>query len=431
MTTLLLPLLVFAFTGSGMAQVSSGTMFTIEVGRAGSFFVPDSVNARLGDTVKFQFFDAAHGVVQTSFETPCEPLPGGFSSGVFQPPGGVTDPGQLAEWTLQITNTSTIWFYCPVESPVSHCSTGMVGAINPLGEKMVEDFKSAAKAFTATHPTPSPALTGVGAAATGSPIIIVDSAPPSSQTDSSSTTSSAFSSFSSKVESTSSPTSVPETSSSNHTPAIVGGTVAGLVALFATIIVIVLILRRRRPRPSSPQGHHTVESQYFPPPSSGVADTARRKIQTQFYPVRAEDNLPSIGYGYGRSDSDRPSSSSNIQALHIRNQDSQGNLAAGAAVVPISSSERNQHQLQQQQHPHAEPGVNVDVAEQREVVEPGDGRSEDINALAKEIAGVLLRGQRSLVVPPSQRRDDGSVHGSSGDLEGPPDYKSGGHGTNS
>ncbi|KAG7085873.1 hypothetical protein E1B28_003406 [Marasmius oreades] len=417
MTTLLLPLLVFAFTGSGMAQVSSGTMFTIEVGRNGSFFVPDSVNARLGDTVKFNFFAAAHGVVQTSFENPCEPLPGGFSSGAVEPPDG-----EFEEWTLQITNTSTIWFYCPIGIPVPHCSAGMVGAINPIGEKMVEDFKSAAKAFNGTAPTPSPLFTGVGAAATETPVVAAGSAPPF-QSDSSSTTSSAFSS---KVESTSSSTSVPETSSSNHTPAIIGGTVAGLVALFATIIVVI-ILRRRRPHPTSRQGHHTVESQHFPPPTSGVSDTFRRNIQTQFYPVRAEDNLPSIGYGHGRNDADPPSStSSNARALHIRNQDSQGNLAAGTAVVPISS-ERNQHQLQQQRHPYAEPGVNVDVAEQRELVEPGDGRSEDINALAKEVAAVLLRGQKSLV---SSRTDDGSVSGSSGNLEGPPpNYKSRGHST--
>ncbi|KAG7085875.1 hypothetical protein E1B28_003408 [Marasmius oreades] len=422
-TLLLLLLLVFAFTGSGVAQVS-GTEHTIKVGGQGSFFVPDSVNARLGDTVKFQFFDAAHGVVQTSFETPCEPLPGGFSSGVVVPPDGGTNPGELAEWTLQITNISTIWFYCPVKSPVPHCSTGMVGAINPLGEAMVEDFKSAAKAFTGMPPPVSTVLTGVGAAATAAPVSIVGSPPASFQSDSSSTTNSAFPSVSSKVESTSSPTSIPETSSSNHTPAIIGGTVAGLVALFATIIVVVLILRRRRPHPS-PQDHHTVESQYFPravspPPSSGMSDTLRGKVQTQFYPVRAEDNLPSIGYGYGRNDSDRPSSSNKraLEAFHIRNQGSQGNLTKGAVaqVPPVSSSERiHQH------HPYAAPGVNVDVSE----VESGDGRSEDINALAKEVAAVLLRGKKSLAVS-SQ-----TASGSGGNLEGsPPDYKSWGHSAN-
>ncbi|KAF9260977.1 hypothetical protein L218DRAFT_551897 [Marasmius fiardii PR-910] len=433
----LLPL-VFALFRPGVAQF--GTVFTIEVGRSGSFFIPDSVNARVGDTVQFKFFDAVHGVVQTSFETPCQPLPGGFSSGAVPALNG-----SVFEWDLQITNTSTIWFYCPILIPVLHCTTGMVGAINPLGEPQVDDFKASAKAFSGPPMSVSVALSGVGAAATASPSVInagTGGAIPTTNSTSEVTSPPTAP----KIPSTSSSTSIPE-ESANRTPAIVGGTVAGLVALFATIIAVVIVLRRR-PRRSSQQGHNTVESHLLPtaasplPPSSGIAESFTGKVgqpqgnQTQFYPLRAEDVLPSIGYAGGyRNDTDPSSGSSNARAqapLHVRNQSSQGNLLG--VIRSVLSSERLH------QHPYSAPGVNVD---ETDLFEP-EPRSEDINALAKEVAAVLLRGQNksqdlgNAVKQGSQRRDGGGAGnvGKGSDsprrnfVEGPPpDYKSRGHST--
>jgi plastocyanin len=55
--------------------------YTVAVGQNGLTFTPDTVHAKVGEEVVFQFFPKNHTVVQSSFENPCNPLEGGIFSG--------------------------------------------------------------------------------------------------------------------------------------------------------------------------------------------------------------------------------------------------------------------------------------------------------------------------------------------------------------
>ncbi|EJD39443.1 hypothetical protein AURDEDRAFT_24594, partial [Auricularia subglabra TFB-10046 SS5] len=92
----------------------------------GLVFVPNNINAGLGDIVSFVFTDEAgglvnHSVVQTSYEHPCTPLEGGFASPTGNLPNG-------SSYSVFVFNrTQTIWFAC---GHPNHCQGGDVGAIN-------------------------------------------------------------------------------------------------------------------------------------------------------------------------------------------------------------------------------------------------------------------------------------------------------------
>ncbi|KAJ7930569.1 hypothetical protein B0H13DRAFT_2532881, partial [Mycena leptocephala] len=96
------------------------------VGVEGSFYSPPTLSAGLNDTVTFQFGGDFHTVTQSSFESPCIRLDGGFDSGFNGRGANFSLPEPL--WTLRITNVSEpIWFFCQASMPSSHCEAGMVG----------------------------------------------------------------------------------------------------------------------------------------------------------------------------------------------------------------------------------------------------------------------------------------------------------------
>lgn len=45
-------------------------------------FSPSNITAQPGDTVTFSFMQRNHSVTQSTFDTPCDPAPGGFHSGL-------------------------------------------------------------------------------------------------------------------------------------------------------------------------------------------------------------------------------------------------------------------------------------------------------------------------------------------------------------
>ncbi|RPB20431.1 Cupredoxin, partial [Terfezia boudieri ATCC MYA-4762] len=95
-------------------------------------FTPDSLDAALGDSVQFQFYPTSHSVVRSSFENPCVPLDPSTSngtSGFFSGPMPVQKSDTyMPTFTILVTETTPIWYYCGAPS---HCSLGMVGVINP------------------------------------------------------------------------------------------------------------------------------------------------------------------------------------------------------------------------------------------------------------------------------------------------------------
>ncbi|KAF5378172.1 hypothetical protein D9615_007580 [Tricholomella constricta] len=135
-------------------------------------FIPPSLNATNGTTITFRFTGAPgnHTITQSTFADPCNPLPGGFDSGwVFIPPSNVST---APEWNLTITNTSTpLWFFCKQLVPLTHCSAGMVGAINApaSGNFTFDKYKTNANAFKGPSGQGEGSLVGIGASASAGP----------------------------------------------------------------------------------------------------------------------------------------------------------------------------------------------------------------------------------------------------------------------
>lgn len=143
-----------------------GATHDVVVGGTGAAllkYTPESVDAAVGDTVRFIFKQKNHTATQSTLENPCVRAPGGFHSGFIPVADDVTDGFQVAEFKVQ--DTKPVWVYC---AQGTHCKAGMVFAINP-GDKMAA-FKaaatgSAAPSSTAPSTASSPATTPSSTAA--------------------------------------------------------------------------------------------------------------------------------------------------------------------------------------------------------------------------------------------------------------------------
>ncbi|PPR04973.1 hypothetical protein CVT24_010431 [Panaeolus cyanescens] len=138
------------------APANTPGQINIDVAPQGQFmFNPSNVTAPVGTLVTFFFpkltcvFSAglAHSVTQSSFQNPCTYLAAsgnssaGFDSGLQQ---GAT-------FTINITNTDPIWFFC---KQVTHCGSGMVGSINaPTTGNTFSAFQQAAISLGSNAPS--------------------------------------------------------------------------------------------------------------------------------------------------------------------------------------------------------------------------------------------------------------------------------------
>ncbi|KAG9047883.1 hypothetical protein FS837_001274 [Tulasnella sp. UAMH 9824] len=123
-TTLLAPLALLALPFTE-AKYRPKTHNVIVGGAAGLVYTPSVVYAQPGDTVKFKFQFKNHTVTQSSFDYPCTPLHGGFTSG-FNPVA--PDAKKFPTFKVDVHDTDPIWVHC---EQVDHCPSGMVFAINP------------------------------------------------------------------------------------------------------------------------------------------------------------------------------------------------------------------------------------------------------------------------------------------------------------
>lgn len=70
-------------------------------GSAGLVFVPDTVNAAVGDSVVFVFHSQNHTVTQSTFDTPCVKLKDGMDSGFMPNPNNTIVPPPMM--AMQVT----------------------------------------------------------------------------------------------------------------------------------------------------------------------------------------------------------------------------------------------------------------------------------------------------------------------------------------
>ncbi|KAL5531919.1 hypothetical protein ACEPAF_5482 [Sanghuangporus sanghuang] len=95
-------------------------------------FSPQSVTARVGDIVFFNFTSGNHSATQSTFSSPCQPAHdtnntiNGFDSD-FRPTANGTSVTILSVPILDSNVNETMWFY---DKAPGACGSGAVGAIN-------------------------------------------------------------------------------------------------------------------------------------------------------------------------------------------------------------------------------------------------------------------------------------------------------------
>ncbi|OBT56330.1 hypothetical protein VE04_02451 [Pseudogymnoascus sp. 24MN13] len=127
---------IILWINSGAGAATSVVNAAVAVGgSAGLVFVPDTVNAAVGDSVVFVFHSQNHTVTQSTFDTPCVKLKDGMDSGFMPNPNNTIVPPPMM--AMQVTVATPLWFYCK-QGP--HCGKGMTFSINPTAAKTQADF---------------------------------------------------------------------------------------------------------------------------------------------------------------------------------------------------------------------------------------------------------------------------------------------------
>jgi len=117
-----------------LLAVAFGQEQIVQVGAQGLQFLPDTIYAGAGSTIKFQFVAATHNVAEGTYDKPCTP------SGNTSFYSGTLDTTQV--FTIKINDTNPIFIYC---STPGHCEAGMVAVINPgSGDQTLNGYRSAA-----------------------------------------------------------------------------------------------------------------------------------------------------------------------------------------------------------------------------------------------------------------------------------------------
>ena len=102
-------------------------------------FIPNNVNAEIGDLVLYDFLKMSHSLTQSEFLTPCT-YNGGFDTNLNQ-----VNPQNISGLFVipfEVTTKKPQWFYCKQQGPPNHCGKGMVFGLNP-GNKMDQFIQNA------------------------------------------------------------------------------------------------------------------------------------------------------------------------------------------------------------------------------------------------------------------------------------------------
>ncbi|KAK3378830.1 extracellular serine-rich protein [Lasiosphaeria ovina] len=143
-------------------QASADTI-KVAVGKSGLTFDPNSITAKVGDVVEFNFYAKNHSVVGGDFLNPCKPAEGSFFSGFFP-----TEANASQVFRLTVNSTDPIVFYCS-QNTGSHCKNGMAGVINPTTLRSLSAYQTLAKALVGNATSPTGGVAGgVIAAQSGS-----------------------------------------------------------------------------------------------------------------------------------------------------------------------------------------------------------------------------------------------------------------------
>lgn len=132
----------------------STTDHKIIVGGTGVLsYSPSNITAQQGDTVTFEFHQKNHTATQSTFADPCRSVTLTSTTGQIGLDSGfmpvAANATTFPTWTIQINDTTPLWFYC---KQATHCGSGMVFAVNAVegSSKSFEDFQALAMQLNGT-----------------------------------------------------------------------------------------------------------------------------------------------------------------------------------------------------------------------------------------------------------------------------------------
>jgi plastocyanin len=146
--------------GSSPSHTSNPTVHNVIVGADGELkYGPRTLDARIGDIIRFDFNSTNHTVTQSTFDSPCTPLEGGFNTGFnqFNP----TNHTGLIFRDFEVKASTPLWFYCAQTVKTFHCHKGMVLGVNP-GNKFPEFLNKATSTQASSITSAGPTATGTG-----------------------------------------------------------------------------------------------------------------------------------------------------------------------------------------------------------------------------------------------------------------------------
>ncbi|KAJ3476239.1 hypothetical protein NLG97_g9192 [Lecanicillium saksenae] len=121
---------------AAVALLAAANAKTVKITAKDNSFDPDSVTADKGDVLEFHFEGSKHSVVAGDYQYPCSPLQ--IGTGFFS---GIVDGSSGKVFRVEVNNTEPTAFY---SSQGNDCASGMVGIVNPSGNKTLEDYKTQA-----------------------------------------------------------------------------------------------------------------------------------------------------------------------------------------------------------------------------------------------------------------------------------------------
>ncbi|TQV91270.1 hypothetical protein V2A60_009456 [Cordyceps javanica] len=128
---------------SGNTTVGNA-LIPVVVGGPQDLFVPNSIQANIGDVVQFQFSNGNHTVTQSRETEGCQPMqatdPSAVHSGHIPFKAGQVDVGTF---TMVVQSTEPMFLYCATGP---HCQTGQVMVINPKSNTQLANYAKVSQA---------------------------------------------------------------------------------------------------------------------------------------------------------------------------------------------------------------------------------------------------------------------------------------------
>ncbi|KFA70676.1 hypothetical protein S40288_07368 [Stachybotrys chartarum IBT 40288] len=123
-------------------------LIPVVVGGPQDTFVPNAVQANVGDVIQFQFSSGNHTVTQSTADIPCQPLqatnPAAIHSGHIPFADGQATVGTF---NLPINSVDTLFLYCATGP---HCQEGQVMVINPVNDQQLLQYAKLSMSTTAS-----------------------------------------------------------------------------------------------------------------------------------------------------------------------------------------------------------------------------------------------------------------------------------------